>query len=104
MKHINERWAERDLIPSVLAYTPLYSMFFMCAVQYATYYNTVKSRNSKSSRLEALFLITSSSKYMVEDIKIYNPQNGIIFLLNICFGCVKEMSHRDAPFMHPKLM
>ena len=41
------------------------------------------------------------------DIKIYNPQNVIIiiiFLKNICFGCVKEMSQGDISFTHLKHM
>ena len=41
------------------------------------------------------------------EIKIYNPQNHIIiiiFVINICYGCIKEMSLRDNSFMHPKHM
>ena len=60
--------------------------------------------NSKSLGLEVLFQISSSSNYMEVYIKIYNPQNDIIiisFLLNIFFGWVKKMSHREVSFMHP---
>ena len=48
--------------------------------------------------LETELLKSVSHKYIT-------PKNDIItiiFQINICFECIKEMSHRDVSFMHPK--
>ena len=56
--------------------------------------------NSKSSGLEVLFRIISSSSYREVDMNIYKPKNDYFsfFLSNISFGHVKETSL----FTHPK--
>ena len=51
--------------------------------------------NVKSSGLEILFRMISSSSYREVDMKIYNPKNDYYyFFLSIKhkFGCVKEKS------------
>ena len=63
--------------------------------------------NSKSSGLEVLFLIISSSNYREVDIKIYISKNNhyqTFYLSNISFGRVKETSQGDVSFTHPKYM
>ena len=60
--------------------------------------------NSKSLDQEDLYQSISFANYREVDIKIYSPKNDIIiiiiFLINICFGCVKETSQRDVSFTH----
>ena len=60
--------------------------------------------NSKSSGLEVLFRIISSSNYRAVDIKYMTPKNDnqIFILSNISFGHVKETSQGDISFLHPK--
>ena len=62
--------------------------------------------NLKSSGLEVLFRIIRSLNYREVDIKFCNPQRCLlsVFLSNIRFGCVKEMTKRDVSFTQPKHM
>ena len=64
-------------------------------------------KNSKSSVLDYLFRIISSSNYLEVDIKIYiTPGNDYyqFFLSYVSFGRVKETSQRDVSFRHPNHM
>ena len=60
---------------------------------------------SKTCGLEVSFAIISSSNYRGVDVKSIYPKNDynqFVFQLNICFGCIKEMSQGAISFKHTK--
>ena len=78
-------------------------MHFMNVMQSILQSNLVHSKTG----LEILFRSIENSNYWeVDIINIKRPKMIIIifFLSNICFLCIKETSHGDVSFTHPKHM